>query len=292
MKQLDKVDVYAAPTSKGSRRRGGFARSFSAVAVAALLIAGCAGGSNDELPYSEQPVDFLYNNALNDLNNRRYFQAARGFDEVERQHPYSIWARRAILMSAFSNYQANQYDEAILAADRFITLYPGNEDVAYAHYLKAVSYYEQITDVGRDQKNTELATDALGTVIERFPETDYARDAKLKLDLTRDHLAGKEMEIGRYYLRRGQYVAAINRFQIVVANYQTTTHTPEALHRLTEAYLAMGITDEAQSTAAVLGYNYPGSRWYQDSYALLTGAELQPEERPDSWINRAWSSIF
>ncbi|MEM8784970.1 MAG: outer membrane protein assembly factor BamD [Pseudomonadota bacterium] len=277
-----------------ARRRGGAGplRLGVALVFAAALVAGCAGNKDDELPYVEQPVETLYNNALDEMSRGRYFNSARLFDEVERQHPYSVWARRAILMSAFSNYQANQYDEAILASDRFITLYPGNEDVAYAHYLKALSYYEQITDVGRDQKITEEATQALRTTIERFPESDYARDARLKLELTLDHLAGKEMEIGRYYLNRGHYVAAINRFQNVISNFQTTSHTPEALHRLTEAYLALGVTDEAQATAAVLGFNYPGNEWYQDSYALLTGEDLRPAEKPSSWIANAWKSVF
>ncbi|MCH7932009.1 MAG: outer membrane protein assembly factor BamD, partial [Proteobacteria bacterium] len=217
---------------------------------------------------------------------------ADAFDEVERQHPYSVWATKAQIMAAYAHYQANAYDDAVLAAKRFIDLHPGHRDVAYAYYLIAISYYEQISDVGRDQKMTELAFERLDEVIRRFPDTAYARDAKLKLDLARDHLAGKEMEVGRFYLRRGEYIAAINRFQIVVEKYQTTTHVPEALHRLTEAYLALGVTDEAQATAAVLGYNYPGNEWYQDSYVLLTGVDLRPQENKGSWISRAWNSVF
>ena len=174
-------------------------------------------------------------------------------------------------MSAYAFYEANDYDEAIAAAQRFIELHPGNADVPYAYYLVGISYYEQISDVGRDQKMTEQALAAFDELVRRFPDSKYARDAELKADLTRDHLAGKEMSIGRYYLRRGQYVAAINRFRNVVERYQTTTHVPEALHRLTEAYLALGLDEEAQKNAAVLGYNFPSSEWYQDSYALLNG---------------------
>jgi outer membrane protein assembly factor BamD len=217
----------------------------------------------------EVPAEQLYQTALVQLDRANWVQCAQGFDEVERQHPYSVWARRAILMSAFCYYQGNKYNDAILASDRFITLHPGNKDAPYAYYLKAVSLYEQIVDVGRDQRRTEQAMAALNDLIRRFPQTDYARDARLKLDLTRDHLAGKEMAIGRYYLRRGEQLAAIGRFRNVVEKYQTTSHVPEALHRLVEAYLSLGVTKEAQTAAAVLGNNYPGSDWYEDSYALM-----------------------
>jgi outer membrane protein assembly factor BamD len=198
-------------------------------------------------------------------------------------------------MSAYSYYEASKYNPAILAADRFIQLHPGNKDAPYAYYLKAVSLYEQIVDVGRDQKKTEQATAALTELIRRFPQTEYARDARLKYDLTRDHLAGKEMNIGRYYLTRGQQVAAINRFRTVIEKYQTTSHVPEALHRLVESYLSLGIVKEAQTAAAVLGYNYPGNEWYQDSYALLTTNKLKPEEpaaNEKSWIGSALDAVF
>jgi outer membrane protein assembly factor BamD len=196
-------------------------------------------------------------------------------------------------MAAFSHYQALEYDDAIIALDRFIQLHPGSELTPYAYYLKALSYYEQITDVRRDQRITELALSALGEVVRRFPDTPYARDASLKIDLTNDHLAGKEMEIGRYYLGQGHYNAAIGRFRTVVERYQTTSHVPEALHRLTEAYLALGIVDEAKAAAAVLGHNFPGSEWYIDSYALLVDANVRPE-RPGSgsWLSRAWNFVF
>lgn len=262
--------------------------------VAGMLVfgvAGCSGTGGKELKYIERPVEEIYNLGLKELQKGRYFQASEQFDEVERQHPYSVWARRAMLMAAYANYQLNDYDKAILAAQRFISLHPGNRDVAYAYYLVAVSYYEQISDVGRDQKITAEALRSLTEVVRRFPTTDYARDARLKMDLTNDHLAGKEMEIGRYYLKQGEVLAAINRFRTVVEAFQTTSHVPEALHRLTECYVALGIIDEAQSAAAVLGHNYPGSEWYEDSYSLLTGRDVRPAENKKSWISRAFSGI-
>ncbi len=267
------------------------ARIAAALAVMGLALTGCAGMGAKEVKYVERPVEEIYNTALKELQRGRYFQAAEQFDEVERQHPYSVWARRSMLMAAYSNYQINEYDKAILAAQRFISLHPGNRDVVYAYYLVAISYYEQISDVGRDQKITAEALRALTEVVRRFPASDYARDARLKIDLTNDHLAGKEMEIGRYYLKQGEMLAAINRFRIVVEAFQTTTHVPEALHRLTECYVALGIIDEAQSAAAVLGHNYPGSDWYQDSYALLTGRDIRPAENKKSWISKAFSGI-
>jgi outer membrane protein assembly factor BamD len=231
-----------------------------------FVLAACAGDKN---AYVEKPVDDLYNKAMDELLADSYDKAAKSFEEVERQHPYSVWATKAELMSAYSLYAAGKYDESIVAADRFIQLHPGHRDVAYAYYLKALDYYVQIADVARDQKSTEEALKALGEVVRRFPDSKYGRDAKLKIDLARDHLAGKEMEIGRYYERQRSYLAAINRFKRVIDQYQTTTHVPEALHRLTECYLAIGLRDEAQRTAAVLGYNYPGSPWYSSSYALM-----------------------
>jgi outer membrane protein assembly factor BamD len=255
---------------EGLTGRGRVRRAVLAFAALALVATGCAGG-DDEEEYVERPVDELYNQALDQLQDGNPRQAAQDFEEVERQHPYSQWATRAQLMAAYAFYQADAYDDAVAAARRFIDLHPGHRDVPYAHYLIGVSYYEQISDVGRDQKNTRLALEAFEELIRRFPQSDYARDAGLKADLARDHLAGKEMTIGRYYLRRGKYVAAINRFRSVIDNYQSTTHVPEALHRLTEAYMALGVADEARRTAAVLGYNFPSSSWYQDSYALVNG---------------------
>jgi outer membrane protein assembly factor BamD len=236
------------------------------VLAGALLVAACG---SDKDTYVEKPVETLYNTAMNELIDNSYTKAAKSFDEVERQHPYSVWATKAQLMSAYTLYQAGKYDEAVGAADRFITLHPGHRDIAYAYYLKALAYYVQIADVARDQKQTQQALQALGEVARRFPDSKYGRDARLKMDLARDHLAGKEMEIGRWYERQGSYLAAINRFKRVIDNYQTTTHVPEALHRLAECYTALGLTDEATKMAAVLGYNYPGSDWYGDAYALM-----------------------
>ncbi len=261
------------------------------VAFAAALLSLAACGAKP-INYQEASVEVIYNDALKSLDEREYGLAAKKFEEVERQHPYSVWARRAILMAAYSYYMSNKYSDAIIAAERYIGLHPGTPEVAYAYYLKANCYYEQITDVGRDQQTTEEAMKALDAVVRRFPNTEYARDARLKLDMTRDHLAGKELAVGRFYLVRQQYVAAINRFRNVIEQYQTTSQVPEALHRLTEAYLALGIEREAQTAAAVLGYNYPGSEWYEDSYKLLALAELEPQEDKGSWISRAWHRVF
>jgi len=262
------------------------------MATGALCLLLWACGSDDAPDYVERPVEEIYNTAMDSLLAGDYIEAAKQFDEVERQHPYSVWATKAQLMAAYANYEENRYDDAVAALDRFIQLHPGNEDIAYAYYLRAICYYEQISDIGRDQKMTQLALDGLEEVARRFPESRYARDAGLKIDLARDHLAGKHMEIGRFYLSRGEYLAAINRFRTVIQDFQTTTHVPEALHRLVEAYLALGVNDEAQATAAVLGHNFPGNPWYADSYLLLTGVDLRPAEYEDSWISRVWHSII
>ena len=261
--------------------------------LCAVLVSACAG--NQSAAPSERSVQDLYNSAVNALEAENYATAARSFDEVERQHPYSIWATKAQLMAGFAHYSANNYDEAIIALNRFIQLHPGNRDVAYAYYLKALCYYEQISDVSRDQLNTERALESLQDVIRRFPNSKYARDAKLKLDLTRDHLAGKEMDIGRYYLRRDNFLAAINRFRRVIDKFQTTTHVPEALHRLAEAYTALGVLDEAQKAAAVLGHNYPGSEWYVDSYGLVAGIDVRKQnekKKTRGMLARAWDWVF
>jgi outer membrane protein assembly factor BamD len=265
-------------------------QALRASAVAATLFALTACASDEEPVYVERTVEQLYNAATNDLIEQRYAAAARGFDEVERQHPYSVWATKAQLMSAYAYYADNKYDDAVNALDRFVKLHPTNRDAPYAYYLKALCYYEQITDVGRDQKITAQALDALNEIVRRYPTSDYARDAVLKIDLARDHLAGKEMEIGRFYQGRGQYLAAINRFRVVVDEYQTTTHVPEALHRLSESYSALGIADQATASAAVLGHNYPGSDWYSDSYGLLNGNPATRRER--GWFTRLWDWVF
>ena len=240
----------------------------------------------------EGPPEQLYNKGMDLLLGDNPVAAAAVFDEVDRQHPYSVWADKAQIMAAYALYKRNRYDDAVVALERFIKLHPGSRDAPYAYYLKALCYYERITDVGRDQDLTRRAMGALDEVIRRYPKSKYARDARLKRDLTNDHLAGSEMKIGRFYLKKKQYLAAINRFRGVVDNYQTTSHVPEALHRLTEAYLASGLKEEAQATAAVLGHNFPGSDWYVDSYALITGTEPATKTEERSWIGRAWNSVF
>ncbi|MDD9899719.1 MAG: outer membrane protein assembly factor BamD [Alphaproteobacteria bacterium] len=259
-------------------------RIFLATLCLAVALTGCASSdkktedgkaapaASPSLANSDQePVEALYNRAARRLDEGKYAEAARLFNDVDRQYPYSQWAVRAQLMSGYAHYKHLRYDEAIIALDHYIELHPGDENAAYAWYLKALCFYEQITDVRRDQKMTELALDSLRQVVQRYPNSKYARDAGFKIDLTKDHLAGKEMEIGRYYLDRRQYQAAINRFQRVVTRYQTTTHVPEALHRLVESWLALGVVDEARKSAAILGHNHPESRWYKDTYALIRG---------------------
>ncbi len=262
------------------------------IAATALLALAACSSSSDEPAYVERPADRIFEEAEAAMKAERFKVAAQLFDEVERQHPYSEWATKAQIMAAYAHYEDLKYDDAILALDRFIQLHPGHKDIAYAYYLRALSYYEQITDVHRDQRMTRLAMAALEDVARRFPETEYARDAKLKIDLTNDHLAGKEMEVGRFYMTRGQQTAAINRFRTVIEQFQTTSHVPEALHRLVEAYLALGVVDEAKTAAAVLGHNFPGSEWYVDSYALLVDANVRPARNEKSWISRAWNSVF
>ncbi len=252
----------------------------------------------ERLDYSKIPPEQIYNNGVDALAAERYVAANTQFDAVEQYYPYSSWAVNAQLMQGYTQYQQNHYTEAIGTLDRFIQLHPAHRDIAYAYYLRALSYYEQIADIQRDQKGTELALGALQDVVNRFPDSAYARDARLKIDLARDHLAGKEMEVGRWYENQKLYSAAIGRFQRVVDDYQTTNHVPEALHRLTEIYLILGMRDQAKRTAAVLGYNYPGNEWYEDSYnQLLDDGLLQAGERtrpkPEKgFLSRAMDAIF
>lgn len=249
-----------------------------------LSLAACSSNGDKKgkkFAYVERPAETLYTSAKEKLERKRYEEAVQLFEEVERQHPYSNWARRGMLMKAFAHYQQNDYDEAISATEQFIGLHPGNKDAPYAYYLKAMCYYEQIRDVGRDQNFTDQSVRALNDVVRRYPDSEFARDARLKLDLTNDHLAGKEMYVGRFYLRNGKHIAAINRFQTVVEDYQTTTHVPEALHRLVEAYMQLGVYDEARQVASVLGHNYPGNRWYANSYKLIADTGIaEPDSLP------------
>ena len=243
----------------------------AAASVAVILTSGCGGkgGKRRDTAYVARDVDTLYLAAKDRLDRGQVKEAAALFDEVERQHPYSPWARRAQLMSAFSYYAAREYNESTNSAQRFLSIHPGNRDAPYAYYLIALNYYEQISDVTRDQKITQQAQDALGELIRRYPDSRYAADGRLKLDLIRDHLAGKEMEIGRYYQRRGLWLASVVRFRKVTEDYQTTSHAAEALMRMTESYLAMGVPEEAKKTAAVLGANYPASDWYKRAFELM-----------------------
>ena len=257
----------------------------SAVTIAAVLVAvsvaGCAGKSKKpSLAYEERPVELLYSTGANRLDRGNWNEAVDYFREVERQHPYSEWSRRSILMTGYAHYMGNNYADAIGDADRFISLYPGNPSASYAYYLKAVCYFEQIVDVNRDQAATEQALAALRDVVQRYPNSEYATDARLKIDMVNDQLAGKEMAIGRYYLKNGQTLAAIGSFKTVIERHQTTSHTPEALYRLVEAYLTLGLMDEAKRNGAVLGYNFPGDRWYADAYKLLNDNGLKPAVEP------------
>jgi outer membrane protein assembly factor BamD len=250
--------------------------------IVAVAVSGCSTFKKKKptLAYEERPVELLFSVGASNLDHHQWNDAVNYFREVERQHPYSEWSRRAILMTAYAHYEANNYAEAIADADRFITLYPGNAATPYAYYLKSICYFEQIVDVGRDQASTQQAEQALGEVIKRYPKTEYALDSHLKLDMVEDQLAGKEMTIGRFYLRAGDPIAAIGRFRLVVSRYQTTSHAPEALYRLVEAYLTVGLVDEARRNGAVLGYNYPGDIWYRDAYRLLTSRGLRPSVTP------------
>lgn len=279
----------------------------AALACVMLLLAGCStlshlnpwDSSADAPPVdpSTLSAEQLYGRGLDAMNAGSYKLALRQFDLVDQNYPYSTWAVNAQLMSGFVAYKEQRYTDAIGILDRFIQLHPSHRDIAYAYYLRALCFYEQIADIKRDQKATREAIGALTEVVNRFPDSAYGRDAKLKIDLCQDHLAGQEMEIGRYYERQHLYTAAIGRFQRVVDDYQTTNHVPEALHRLTEIYLALGMKEEAKRTAAVLGYNYPGSPWYSDSYRNLVragevpGAAAASSEEP-GFLQRVWNAVF
>jgi outer membrane protein assembly factor BamD len=266
--------------------------------VLASTLSGCGTGAildkvfaKDE-EFVDEPADKLYNEGLYLLNTKHDdANAAKKFEEVDRQHPYSEWARKATLMSAYAYYDGHDYDNAIGAATRYITLHPGSPDAAYAQYLIAASQFDQIPDVSRDQARTESAVSALEEVIRKYPTSEYATNARRKLDAAHDQLAGKEMAIGRYYMDKHDYTAAINRFKVVVTQYQTTRHVEEALERLTEAYMSLGIVDEAQTAAAVLGHNFPDSSWYKDAYNLVKSNGAEPTENKASWISQAFKSL-
>ena len=277
---------------QGSRRSGYRLRALAgllALAFFAAPIMGCSIFNKDEDYVPEEPADKLYNQGLFLLNNKeQYEDAAKKFDEVDRQNPYSDWARKSLLMSAYAYYQAQKYDECINAAKRYVTLHPGSPDASYAQYLIGSSYYDQILDVAHDQVRADKAITALEEVVRKYPDTEYAVSAKKKINLARDQLAGKEMEIGRFYMKKRDFTGAINRFKVVVTQYQTTREVEEALERLTEAYVSLGILDEAQTAAALLGHNFPDSTWYQDAYKLVKSAGGEPNENKESWMSRAF----
>ncbi|WP_226622761.1 outer membrane protein assembly factor BamD [Alloyangia pacifica] len=266
-------------------------------AFSAILLAGCGaqelpGTGPGGVPIENYTAEQIFERGEFEMERSDAERAAFYFGEVERLYPYSDWAKRALIMQAYSYHRAKDYENSRSAAQRYIDFYPSDEDAAYAQYLLALSYYDQIEEVGRDQGLTFQALQALRTVIERYPDSEYARSSILKFDLAFDHLAAKEMEIGRYYLKRENYGAAISRFRVVVEDFQTTTHTAEALHRLVEAYLSLGLVEEAQSAGAILGYNYRGTQWYEDSYKLLTGRGLELEAAGDSWLAQVYRQMI
>ncbi|MBS7538578.1 outer membrane protein assembly factor BamD [Ancylobacter lacus] len=276
-----------APAGRGPLR-------LAALVLVGLSLAGCAGmfdKKDDDLVISDEPAEKIYNEGLTLSAKNDDTEALKRFEDVDRQHPYSEWARKALIMIAYINYTRGQYDECVSAAKRYLALHPGTEDAAYAQYLIAASYFDQIPDISRDQARTQRAMDALDEVVRKYPNTEYAVSAKKKLEVARDQLAGKEMMIGRYYLEQRNYIGAINRFKVVVTKYQTTRHVEEALYRLTEAYMSLGIVNEAQTSAAVLGYNFPDSSWYKDAYKLVQSKGLEPVENKESWISKAFKNL-
>jgi outer membrane protein assembly factor BamD len=262
------------------------------IAASALLagwLAACAEDKNAIAP--DEPADKLYNEGLTLLNKKEYVDSAKKFEEVDRQHPYSDWGRKSLLMAAFAYYEGGKYDDTITSAKRYVTLHPGSSDAAYAQYLMASAYFDQIPDVTRDQARTERAMQSLAEVVRKYPNTEYAESAKKKIEVARDQLAGREMMVGRFYLEKRNFVGAINRFKAVVTQYQTTRHVEEALMRLAECYMSLGIVNEAQTAAAVLGHNFPSSPWYQDAYKLVQTGGAEPRENKDSWISKAFKAF-
>lgn len=265
-----------------------------AAACAGVLLSACSSDDDIDLAtYVEQtePADVLYNQGLANLDQGNVREAGRKFEAVDRQHPYSEQARKSIVMNAFVQYKQGNYTEAINAAKRYVTLYPTNPDAAYAQYIIGLAYYRQIRDVTQDQKEARRTIEAMDELVQRWPDSEYVEDAKAKIRFARDQLAGKEMQVGRYYLERREYIAAIKRFRNVVENYSNTRQVEEALSRLTEAYYAMGLASEAQTAAAVLGNNYPDSQWYKDSYSLLQSGGLSPSENSGSWLSKAGKAL-
>jgi outer membrane protein assembly factor BamD len=261
---------------------------FAVLLVLATMLGACSLFDKDAVA-PDEPADKLYNEGLYLLNQKKDpKEAAKKFEEVDRQHPYSEWARKSLIMSAYAYYESGAYDDCVNSARRYVTLHPGSPDAAYAQFLIGSSYFDQIPEISRDQARTEKAVESLEEVVRKYPNSEYAVAAKRKIEMARDQLAGKEMEVGRWALQRREYTGAINRFKVVVTRYQRTRHVEEALMRLTEAYMALGIVDEAQTSAAVLGHNFPESRWYKDAFTLMQSRGLQPTENKASWISQAF----
>ena len=285
-------------TGAGGNSGGGtFRTGILGAVLAAFVLSGCAesvarGVRTGSVPIENYSAEQIYERGEFELNRRQPDEAAHFFGEVERLYPYSDWAKRSLIMQAYAFHQGKDYENSRASAQRYIDFYPTDDDAAYAQYLLALSYYDQIDEVGRDQGLTFQALQALRTVIERYPDSEYARSSVLKFDLAYDHLAAKEMEIGRYYLRHKHYTAAINRFRVVVEDFQTTSHTAEALHRLVEAYLSLGLNDEAQTAGAILGHNFRGTDWYEDSYKLLTGRGLELKAAGDNWLRKVYRQMI
>lgn len=278
------------PLGRGSR-------SLIAAAMIGSLVTLAACQSDRDiditaLDIDTEPADVLYNQALANIKAGKMKEASRKFEAIDKQHPYSEYARKAMVMNSFANYRMGQYSDSINSARRYISLYPNSEDTAYAYYLIGLSYYRQIPQVTRDQRTARRAIAAFSEIIQRYPESEYVADSEVKLRFARDQLAGKEMQIGRYYQERKEYAAAVNRFRTVVESYPNTRQVEEALARLVEVYFAMGLTQDAQAAAAVLGHNFPDSEWYADSYALLQTEGLEPRENRGSWITRAGSRLL
>lgn len=282
-------EIRQAPRPRGHYR-------LTALIPVLMVLGACSSlpnifGGGNELP-PDVPADRLYNEGVFLLNEKKMIrEAAKKFEEVDRQHPYSEWARKALIMQAYAQYDARDYDECINSAKRYVSLHPGSPDAAYAQYLIGAAYFDQIPDITRDQERTEKAMQALDEVIRKYPTSEYAASAKKKIEVARDQLAGKEMAVGRYYLEKKNFTGAINRFKVVVTQYQTTRHVEEALMRLTEAYMAIGVVGEAQTAAAVLGHNFPDSPWYKNAYSLVKSGGTEPREDTGSWISRAFKKV-
>ncbi|HVV95121.1 MAG TPA: outer membrane protein assembly factor BamD [Hyphomicrobiales bacterium] len=268
----------------------------AAVAVVAAGLGGCTTvsgwfGGNKTVVQNDEPADQLYNEALYHLQQKEYRDAIDKFNEVDNQHPYTEQAAKAVLMITYIHYSRGDYSDAIESGKRYLTIHPASPDAAYVEFMVAMSYYNQIPDVTRDQADTQKALAALQDVVNKYPNTDYADAANRRIQVARDQLAGHELAVGRYYLEKRDYIGAINRFRTVITQYQTTREVEEALARVAEAYMAMGIVEEAQTAAAILGHNYPSSQWYKDTYALVTSHGLKPEEHPESWMSKAFKAV-